>query len=205
VAEEPLSFEQVAALALAGGFPPGPAVIATAITTCESSRIQDAIQPDQPYDTTGWGLWQITPGDSEPQFGINNALLDGLNNARAAYAKYTGAGGFSPWTTYGNSCYAQYLPQAEAAVGQAASLSPAQLARLVADIRPGAAGAAGTITSADDWAAQVRQSTVHMATWTVAKAASDTALTRARTRFTTPRVVIADPATTLIIPRRIRG
>jgi hypothetical protein len=202
---EPLSFDQVAALALAGGFPPGPAVIATAITTCESSRVQSAIQPDQPYDTTGWGLWQITPGDSEPQFGINNALLDGLNNARAAYAKYTGAGGFSPWTTYTNGCYSQYLGQAEDAVGAVAKLSKAQLAALVAGIRPPAAGATGTLTSADDWARQVRQSTVHMATWTLAMSDQTRLIAHARSKFTTPRVVIADPGKTLIIPRRIRG
>jgi hypothetical protein len=200
-----LTFEQVAALAIAGGFPPGPAIIATAITTCESSRDQGAVQAGQPYDTTGWGLWQITPGDSEPQFGINNAMLDGLNNARAAYAKYQAAGGFSPWTTYEDGCYSQYLPQAEAAVGAVAGLSRAQLDRLVAGIRPGAAGAAGTISSADDWAAQVRQSTVHMAAWTLAMSNQAEMLRRARIKFTAPRVVIADPATTLIIPRRIRG
>lgn len=83
--------------------------IAQAITVPESGRRPSAVQQGQPYSTTGWGLWQITPGNSEPQAGINNALLNPHNNAIAAVAKYHGSGGFGPWTTYENGLYRPYL------------------------------------------------------------------------------------------------
>jgi Lysozyme like domain len=157
-----LSFEQVAAVALAAGFPPGPAVVATAITTCESGRDATIVQAGEPYATTGWGLWQITPGDSEPQFGTNNAMLNPVNNARAAHAKWAAAGGFSPWTTFGDGCYAQYMGEAEAAVARVAHLSPKQLAALAAEAKA-AGGKAGTVaTSMEDWSPRVRVSALHL-------------------------------------------
>lgn len=94
----------------AAGGPRGVADIAQAITGAESGRRPGAVQQGQPYATTGWGLWQITPGNSEPQFGINAALLTPINNARAAVAKYHGAGSrFTPWTTYNDGAYARWL------------------------------------------------------------------------------------------------
>lgn len=135
--QAPLSWAQVAALALAGGFPPGDAVIAVSITEPESARIANNVQQGQPYATTGWGLWQITPGDSEPQFGIDDAMLDGLNNARAAHAKWKAAGGFSPWTTYENGLNNPFMGLAKAAVEAVANLSAAQLQRLIDLARAG--------------------------------------------------------------------
>lgn len=68
----------------------------------------DKVQPGEPYADTGYGVWQITPGDSEPQCGINAALLSLQANACAAWAKYRDAGhSFNPWTTY---VYGDYLP-----------------------------------------------------------------------------------------------
>jgi hypothetical protein len=93
----------------AGGPGGGTAQVAAAITGAESGFNPRAVQQGQPYATTGWGLWQITPGDSEPQFGINQALLNGPANARAAVAKYRGAGGFSPWTTFEDGAYLRFL------------------------------------------------------------------------------------------------
>jgi hypothetical protein len=122
----------------AAGGPRGVADIAQAITGAESGRRPGAIQQGQPYSTTGWGLWQITPGNSEPQFGINSQLLNPLNNARAALAKYHGAGSrFTPWTTYNSGAYASWLdtggwlrPGATMALngtgGREAVLNPAQ-------------------------------------------------------------------------------
>lgn len=84
--------------------------IAQAITAPESGRRPGAVQQGQPYATTGWGLWQITPGNSEPQAGVDAQLLNPLNNAEAAVAKYTQAGfSFRPWTTYDNGLYRPYL------------------------------------------------------------------------------------------------
>jgi hypothetical protein len=88
--------------------------VAAAITECESSYQPGIIQPGQPYSTTGWGLWQITPGNSVPQYGTDFQILDPWNNAEEAVSKYEAAGGFSPWTTYVDGCYASYLQKAGA-------------------------------------------------------------------------------------------
>jgi hypothetical protein len=151
-----LSFEQVAAVAIKAGFDPGPAVIATAITMPESSMDSDAIQQGVPYSAQGWGLWQITPGDSEPQFGINNALLDPLNNARAALAKYDGAGSFEPWTTFTSGKDVPYIGQAEAAVAAVTHLSGNQLNSLVSAARAGSPAAAAGAPGASNWAVHVK-------------------------------------------------
>jgi hypothetical protein len=96
---------------LAGG-PSAVAETAEAITGAESSFEPGAIQADMPYSLTGWGLWQITPGDSVPGFGQDYQLLDPWNNAEAAVLKYDDAGGFFPWTTWVDGAYAAFLPDA---------------------------------------------------------------------------------------------
>jgi hypothetical protein len=84
--------------------------IAAAITGAESDFTPSAVQKGQPYATTGWGLWQITPGNSVPQFGTNNQLLNPHNNAEAAVYKYeAGGGSFAPWTTYGSGAYLKFM------------------------------------------------------------------------------------------------
>lgn len=128
-----LTWQQVAAVAIKAGFPPGPAVIATAITMPESGRDATIVQQNQPYATTGWGLWQITPGNSEPQYGIDNQLLDPSRNAGAAYAKWYVAGSFRPWTTFVAGLEQPYLPDAEAAVSAVTHMSVAQLDQLVGE------------------------------------------------------------------------
>jgi hypothetical protein len=94
---------------LAGG-PSSVAETAEAITGAESSFEPGIIQAGQPYSTTGWGLWQITPGDSIPgTYGQDFQLLDPWNNAEGAINKYDAAGGFTPWTTYVDGAYKNYL------------------------------------------------------------------------------------------------
>jgi hypothetical protein len=93
---------------LAGG-PPSVAETAEAITGAESSFLPGIIQPSEPYSTTGWGLWQITPGNSVPVFGEDFQLLDPWNNAEAAVSKYDAAGGFGPWTTWVDGAYESFL------------------------------------------------------------------------------------------------
>jgi hypothetical protein len=90
------------------------AQIAAAITGTESSFLPGIIQPYVDYcgpgaDRAGWGLWQITCGDSVPQYGTDFQILDPWNNAEAAVAKYDSAGGFTPWSTYTDGAYARYL------------------------------------------------------------------------------------------------
>ena len=93
------------------------AQVAAAITFCESTYQPGVIQPNVPYSTTGWGLWQITPGNSVPQYGTDFQVLDPWNNAEEAVYKYDAAGGFSPWTTYVDGCYSSHLQTTSADTG----------------------------------------------------------------------------------------
>lgn len=101
------SYAQLEQFAIQGGFPASLAPTMAAIAMAESSG-SNVIQKGQPYSTTGYGLWQITPGNSEPQFGVNNALLDPVANAKAAFAKYKSQG-LGAWTTYTSGAYKQFL------------------------------------------------------------------------------------------------
>ena len=88
--------------------------VAAAITGAESSFYPGIIQPGVDYcgagaDRAGWGLWQITCGNSVPQYGTDFQILDPWNNAEEAVYKYDQAGGFSPWSTYTSGAYAHYL------------------------------------------------------------------------------------------------
>ena len=89
---------QVQAAWIKAGGPAGVAKTMAGIAMAESRDQPGIIQKGQPYSTTGWGLWQITPGNSEPQIGTDNALLNPVTNAKAALAKYQGAGNtLRPW------------------------------------------------------------------------------------------------------------
>jgi hypothetical protein len=84
----------------AGG-PANVANVAAAIAMAESGG-RNVMQQGQPWATTGWGLWQITPG--------NSSLLNPQLNAIAAVAKYRGAGNsFSPWTTFNDGAFRRFM------------------------------------------------------------------------------------------------
>lgn len=103
-----ISYSQAETYWTMAGGPSNLAATMAAIASAESGLQPGVVQQGQPYATTGWGLWQITPGNSEPQIGTDKQLLNGLTNARAAVAKYK-SGGLSQWTTYTSGAYAQYL------------------------------------------------------------------------------------------------
>lgn len=196
-----LSWDQVAAVALKAGFPPGPAAIATAITMPESSRDSTIVQKGQPYATTGWGLWQITPGNSEPQFGIDERLLIPLNNGHAAVAKWRGDHGFGPWTTYVDGAYRAWLPQAEAAVEHVAKLPPKQLEQLVKDAGAGGAAPGLTVTAADDWAPRVRHTRWHVHVAARHFHGYAAGITRLQPRLTAPHPHPPSPGALLWTPK----
>jgi hypothetical protein len=95
------------------------AQIAAAITGAESSFLPGIIQPGVDYcgagsDRAGWGLWQITCGNSVPQYGSDFQVLDPWNNAEAAVYKCdqdasAGYNCFTPWSTWASGAYTQYL------------------------------------------------------------------------------------------------
>lgn len=91
----------------AAGFPVSSQDTMAAIAVAESSWT-NAVQKGQPYSTTGWGTWQITPGNSVAEVGVDRDLLDLATNARAAFVKYSERG-YLPWVTYTNGKYKQYL------------------------------------------------------------------------------------------------
>lgn len=105
-----LSYATLEGLWILAGGPASAASIAAAITYPESGANPNSIQAGQPYATTGWGLWQITPGNSVPSVATDRGLLQPFANARAAVAKYKGAGNtFRPWTTYTSGKYLAYV------------------------------------------------------------------------------------------------
>lgn len=124
------SFAQLEQFAIQGGFPASLAPTMAAIAMAESSG-NNVVQQGQPYSTTGWGLWQITPGNSVPQFGSDQALLNPVANAQAAHAKWVGQG-LGAWTTYTSGAYKQFMqgnvtPANDGSTGSGGSdsLSPA--------------------------------------------------------------------------------
>lgn len=110
---------------ITGGGPPGWAALMAGIALAESGGTPGAIEPGQPYATTGWGLWQITPGDSEPQAGVNDQLLTAHRNALAAVAKFRSQGttawwGDRTWNAW-QRAGAPPMPSAVAVAGYVAS------------------------------------------------------------------------------------
>jgi cell wall-associated NlpC family hydrolase len=103
-----ISYAEAEGYWITAGGPAGLAAIMAAIATHESTLIPNIEQPDQPYATTGWGLWQITPGNSNPSIGIDSNLFDPLTNARCAVWKWQQQG-LDAWTTYTSGVYLSSL------------------------------------------------------------------------------------------------
>jgi hypothetical protein len=109
-----LGYADIEGFWIDAGGPPSVAETAAAITGAESSYYPGIIQPGVDYcgsgsDKAGWGLWQITCGNSVPAYGTDFQVLDPWNNAEAAVSKYNAASGFSPWSTYTSGAYQNYL------------------------------------------------------------------------------------------------
>lgn len=129
-----------AALRIAG-VNAGDAAYLVATAHPESSGC-DVIQQGEPYATTGWGVWQITPGNSEPQYGVNNSLLNLDANARAAAAKLRSQG-LGAWTTITSGKYLPYLPAAKIAVSNVYGMPLSQVNALAAAKGTGNASTTG--------------------------------------------------------------
>ena len=124
------SNQQLAAALRVAGVGPGDAADLVATSHPESGGC-GVIQQGQPYGTTGWGAWQITPGNSESQFGTNGALLNLEPNAEAAAAKLKSQG-LGAWTTFTSGAYRPFLGSAESAVSQVYGMSMSQVKKLAA-------------------------------------------------------------------------
>jgi lysozyme-like protein len=200
-----LTHEQIAETLRDVGFTAGAAVILTAIAPCESGDDDTIVQSGQPYDTTGWGLWQITPGDSVPQVAINDGLLAPVPNARAAKVKSNDGTDFTPWTTYVDGCYRQYLAAAEAAVAAAYKLPIDQVRRQVAALPTGGRSGGPDAGSAHDWSPQVKLASGHLAAHGLHLAAAHQVLHGLAAHLTVPKVTVPAPDKVLLPARRFDG
>jgi len=130
-----LTAGQIAQYAAAAGFAGADLVTAVAIALAESGGNPNDYNPE-PQDVPGkydrdsagdglgsYGLWQIYLA-AHPEFAGEN-LLDPQTNANAAYALYSSAGGFTPWTTYTTGQYGMYETAAMMAQVQPGASTPA--------------------------------------------------------------------------------
>jgi lysozyme-like protein len=104
---------QIQYYAQSAGFTGQDLATAVAIALAESSgnpniyNAETAAKGGTPQGQGSYGLWQIYL-KMHPEFAGAN-LYDPQTNANAAYAIYTAAGGFSPWSTYNSGAYQAYL------------------------------------------------------------------------------------------------
>ena len=133
-----LSDTQLAALLRKAGVPAGDAAYLVATAHPESGADPSSVQQGVPYSQQGWGIWQITPGDSEPQYGVNQALLNPQKNADAAAAKLKSQG-LGAWTTITHNLYRPYFSDAEKAVAKVYKMSGSEVDKLASS-----AGMGGT-------------------------------------------------------------
>lgn len=114
-----LAIPQLVALASGAGFTGPDLVTAVAIALAESGGNPQAYNPERMAGAAqgygSFGLWQIYL-QAHPEFSSLN-LFDPQTNASAAYAVYSGAGGFSPWSTYKSGAYQTYAAAVQQAVG----------------------------------------------------------------------------------------
>jgi hypothetical protein len=98
--------------------------IAVAIAMAESGGDPNAHNTNAGTGDNSYGLWQINMlGSMGParrqQFGLssNDELFNPATNARVAYEMSGGGGNWSPWSTWKNGAYRQYLGAARQAAG----------------------------------------------------------------------------------------
>lgn len=109
-----LSYADLKGLWIKAGGNPDDADIMAAIALAESGGRPDAHNPTPPDDS--YGLWQINMlGGMGPErrakFGLSNNrdLFDPLTNAKAAVAIAAGGKNKTPWSTFTNGAYQQFL------------------------------------------------------------------------------------------------
>ncbi|MGA7791831.1 MAG: transglycosylase SLT domain-containing protein [Candidatus Acidiferrales bacterium] len=102
---------QISYYAQSAGFTGQALITAVAIALAESSGNASVYNPETaagaPPGGGSYGLWQIYLNDHPEYAGVN--LYDPQTNANAAFALYSAAGGFTPWTTYNSGAYQAYL------------------------------------------------------------------------------------------------
>jgi soluble lytic murein transglycosylase-like protein len=107
---ERLSFNALVSLAQDAGFDTD-SQTAAAIALAESGGDPNAYNPETqagaPEGKGSYGLWQIYL-HAHPEY-EGQDLTDPQTNAEAAYAIYSKAKGFSPWSTFKNGAYQKFV------------------------------------------------------------------------------------------------
>jgi hypothetical protein len=118
-----LTQDSLRQLAQQAGFQGSDINTAAAIAEAESSGNPAAVGDLNLTPGGSVGLWQINLV-AHPQYTAAQ-LMNPLTNAQAAYAIYKAAGySFTPWSTYKNGAYAQYLPPGSGGSSSAYSMMP---------------------------------------------------------------------------------
>lgn len=130
---ETLTAKDVAALALAAGFPAREIPTAVAVAHAESQINPRAINDKNTNGSTDYGLWQINT--------INASVLasgdwsDPADNAAMAFAIWSQWGNWEAWATFNSGSYEQYL---DTGLTQAEGCTPKVV--IEADCKGGASG-----------------------------------------------------------------
>jgi Lysozyme like domain len=111
-----LGFSDIVSYARNAGFTEPDLDTAAAIALAESSGITNNVGDTSLASGPSYGLWQIHIS-AHPEYSASD-MMDPQLNANAAFAIYSAAGGFSPWTTYTNGAYADHLPTVDASTTQ---------------------------------------------------------------------------------------
>lgn len=104
VAGQTYSYNDLVGLAQQAGFTGASANTAAAIALAESSGVSNAYNPNDPQGS--YGLMQINQA-AHP--GTASTALDPLGSFQLAYQISNGGTNFSPWSTFKNGAYTQYL------------------------------------------------------------------------------------------------
>jgi cell wall-associated NlpC family hydrolase len=125
-----LTAEQVAQFAYQAGFRGNALITAVAISHAETdpTPFDPASRGDVGLEDNTWGasigLWQIRSLRADMNTGRTRdeaANLDPATNARHAYTISGGGTNWTPWSTYNNGAYKQYLAEGQTASANAAS------------------------------------------------------------------------------------
>ena len=108
-----LSADQIQQYASNAGFSDADGAVAASVAIAESGGNPDAYNPESAAGTQpgqgSYGLWQIYLTDHPEYQGVN--LYDPQTNANAAFAIFSAAGSFAPWSTYNSGAYLQNLDE----------------------------------------------------------------------------------------------
>lgn len=104
--------------------------IAGAIAQAESGLDKDKVSPANSDGSHDHGLWQINDKAHRKWFTNPRFDMTRVSDNAAAMAEISNGGkDWSPWTTYKNGTYQQYLPQSSQVAQQVAKAPPDPLAR----------------------------------------------------------------------------